>query len=326
MRVLLLHAAVPAGAARDVTDVLDQVRAVEPALRALGHEVTILPVTLDLTELDIRLREGFTIVFNLVEELGGTVRLAGLVPALVLARGVPCTGAGPGELWLADDKLRAKQAFCRAAVPTPSFRSEAGVWQPSSPRGQVIVKSRFEHASVGLEADNVLSCATEEGIARWLATRGDRCGEVLVEEYIDGREFNVTLLPIEGVLTALPPVEILFERVAENAPRVVGYRAKWDESSLEYGSTPRRFEFEALDAPLLERVRETALRACRALGVTTYSRVDLRVDAQGRPFVLEVNANPCLSSDAGFAAALARAQIPFQTAVAELLSSALAPR
>lgn len=323
MRVLLVRPAIREDAARDVSDVLDQARAVTLALQASGHEVTECAVTLDLGALDAELGRGYDVVFNLVEELGGSGRLAPLVPALVRGRSLPCTGAGPAEMSLCDDKLGAKLAWVRSALPTPSFRLADGTWVPKRPTGPLILKGRFEHASVGLEAENVKRLDSETELAEAIATARTRVGgDVLIEEYIHGREFNVALLPASGRLTTLAPAEILFEAVPEGAPRVVGYKAKWDEASEEYLHTPRHHDFGAEDQPLLSELRQLALRACRVLGVKSYARVDFRVDDQGKPFILEVNTNPCLSPDAGFAAALARAGQSFESAVEELLVAA----
>ena len=100
----------------------------------------------------------------------------------------------------------------------------------------------------------------------------------------------------------------------------VGYRAKWDEESYEYRHTPRRFDFPESDAPLLERLRQTARACWHLFGLQGWARVDFRVDAEGHPWVLEVNANPCLSPDAGFAAALDRAGIDYGAAMERILA------
>jgi D-alanine-D-alanine ligase len=105
----------------------------------------------------------------------------------------------------------------------------------------------------------------------------------------------------------LPPAETLFRDYPPGKPRIVDYAAKWDAASFEYNNTLRRFEFPATDAALLARLRAVALACARLFDLHGYARVDVRVDAAGTPWVLEVNANPCLSPDAGFAAAAAAA-------------------
>jgi ribosomal protein S18 acetylase RimI-like enzyme len=120
----------------------------------------------------------------------------------------------------------------------------------------------------------------------------------------------------------LPPAEILFEGYPPQTLRIVGYRAKWDESSYEFQHTPRRFDFPPEDAALLSRLQGLACQCWQAFGLNGYARVDFRVDAGGQPWILEINANPCLSPDAGFAAALQAAGVTYPTAIDRILADA----
>ena len=101
---------------------------------------------------------------------------------------------------------------------------------------------------------------------------------------------------------------------------MVGFRAKWQEDSEEYRNTPRRFEFVPGDTPLLAELENLARRCWHLFHLAGYARVDFRVDPDGRPFVLEVNTNPCLSPDAGFAAALDRAGISYNHGIRRILT------
>jgi D-alanine-D-alanine ligase len=123
----------------------------------------------------------------------------------------------------------------------------------------------------------------------------------------------------------LPVAEIRFDAFPADKPRIVGYAAKWDLESFEYRNTPRSFTVEP---ELAERLRRIALDCWALFRLDGYARVDFRVDESGRPWVLEVNANPCLSPDAGFAAALAEAGLGYEAAVERLIDDALerAPR
>ena len=107
----------------------------------------------------------------------------------------------------------------------------------------------------------------------------------------------------------LPPAEIDFGDFPPDKPRIVGYQAKWDDESFEYHHTPRRFEFPSTDRALLAELSRLAADCWHQFGLRGYVRVDFRVDRDGRPWILEVNSNPCLSLDAGFAAAVQRAGI-----------------
>jgi len=143
------------------------------------------------------------------------------------------------------------------------------------------------------------------------------------EQYVEGREFNLSLLADAGGPQVLPPAEIDFSRFPAGKPRIVGYRAKWKADSPEYHATPRRFDFAAADRPLLDGLAELARSSWQRFGLRGYARVDFRVDHQGCPWILEINVNPCLSPDAGFAAALGRAGIPFSQAIARILHDTL---
>jgi D-alanine-D-alanine ligase len=196
-----------------------------------------------------------------------------------------------------------------------------------------ILKSLWEHASVGLDDRAVINSSHVATILRELESRLDRLGGTgFAEEYIDGREFNIALLgggdevaPGLWMPEALPAAEIVFlERDAWGArPRIVNYDCKWDEQSFEYTHTERVFDFGEEDAPLLERMIQVA-RACWVIfGLRGYARVDFRVDSKGEPWVLEVNSNPCLSPDSGFVAALERGNITYPHAIERILEDAL---
>jgi D-alanine-D-alanine ligase len=144
-------------------------------------------------------------------------------------------------------------------------------------------------------------------------------GEWFAETFVEGREFNLSILADENGPEVLPPAEIIFEGYSEEMPKIVDYRAKWDETAYSYHHTPRNFDFASSDLPLLETLKKLALDCWKVFDLRGYARVDFRVDTKGAPWVLEVNANPCLSTDAGFAAALERAGISFKAAVDRIL-------
>lgn len=181
-------------------------------------------------------------------------------------------------------------------------------------KGDWIVKSVWEHASVGLGDDSVLRGVTAAEVAARLPEG------FFAERYVEGREFNVALLTGAQGPETLPPAEIVFEAYPEGKPRIVGYPAKWDAASFEYAHTVRRFADPAADGPLLAEMTRLARRCWEVFGLGGYARVDFRVDADGRPWILEVNANPCLAPDSGFAAMLAQAGIDYGAAMERIVS------
>jgi D-alanine-D-alanine ligase len=326
MRVAVLFNRVGADAAPDERDVLAQRDAVAAALAEQGHEPLPIACDLDLRALAERLAAVRPqTAFNLVESLGGRERLLHLVPALLDALGLAYTGAPTEALFLATNKLLAKERLAAAGLPTPAWWTPAGDdGLPAAGDGDAwIVKSVWEHGSVGL-TDAALVAGGDRGrlAARVAELATEPGGACFAEAYVEGRELNLSLLDGPSGPRVLPPAEIVFADYPPGKPRIVGYPAKWEPASFEYRHTPRRFDFPAADAPLLAELGELARRAWRLFGLRGYARVDFRVDAGGRPFILEVNANPCLSPDAGFAAALERAGVTFGAAVAAIITEA----
>ena len=334
MRVTIVHNAVADDDAPDERDVLVQAEAIQAALSALGHEPGTLPCTLDLSEVKRRLTElRPDLIFNIVESLDGKGRLIHVIPFLLDALDVPYTGACAEAMCLTSHKVLAKQRLAAAHLPTPPWIGPwpddvpnlppAGPDPAGMPDGKWIVKSVWEHASIGLDETTSLLCDHADRAATLLQERAPRLGGAcFAERFIDGREFNLALLAAPGGPQVLLPAEILFEGYADQTLKIVGYRAKWDSDSYEFHHTPRRFDFPPEDAVLLARLRDLALRCWRLFGLNGYARVDFRIDAAGRPWILEINANPCLSPDAGFAAALDVSGISYAGAVERILSDA----
>lgn len=327
MKITIVHQAVAADAPADECDVLDQAAAIRDALRARGHAVTLLPCTTDLGNMRRKLEVlAPDCVFNLVETLAGSGRLIHLAPAVWEVAGIPFTGSSAEALTLTTHKLLAKERMLAAGLSVPEWVGGALNAQRSTldaqdaMNGDWIVKSVWEHASVGLGDDSVLRGVTAAEAAARLPEG------FFAERYIEGREFNVGLLTGADGPETLPPAEIVFEAYPDGKPRIVGYPAKWDTASFEYAHTVRRFADPAADGPLLAELTRLARRCWEAFGLGGYARVDFRVDMDGRPWILEVNANPCLAPDSGFAAMLAQAGIDYGAAMERIVSEARGQR
>lgn len=317
--VVVLHEAIGPHARADEADTLVQADEVSATLAALGWSVTTLATDLDLaatrTALESRRPD---LVFNLVESLAGDGRLITLVPQLLAAAGIPFTGCDAGAIHLSSDKLLAKRWMAYHGIPTPALPTADDGADAAS---RWIVKSVWEHASLGLDAGSVVEGATAAH-ARIAECRARHGGDWFAERYVDGREYNISVLEQDERVRILPIAEMRFDGFAPAQPRIVGYAAKWDPAAPEYEGTQRSF------APLPENERRTLTAVVddcwRAFGLRGYARVDVRIDEHGHPWVLEVNANPCLSSDAGFAAAAREAGIPYPRLI-EAIARAGAP-
>jgi D-alanine-D-alanine ligase len=319
LRIAVLH-----GATLDRPDEVDTLRtaeAVREALVALGHAAELVHLGPDLVALEALAVRRPDLVFNLVEAIGGDGALAAEVPPALDRCCLPYTGCGARATGRCLAKPDMKRAIAAAGLPTPAW-SPTGDGMEGLPR--VIVKAVAEHASLGLDSGSVVPGARA---GAEVARRTGRLGVPhFAEEYVEGREFNLALLDGPAGPEVLPPAETLFVGYAPDRPRIVDYDAKWTEASHAYNNTPRRFAFGPEDRALLDELTALALRAWGLFGLSGYARVDFRVDAAGRPWILEVNTNPCLAPDAGFFAAAAEAGLSYPATVARIVDAALAQR
>jgi D-alanine-D-alanine ligase len=325
MKVVFLHDDLPANARADELDVLVQVEAVSRVLANLGHSSERLAFTLDLGAVADRLRAlRPDVVFNLVESVEGRGRLIYLAPALLDALRMPYTGAGAEAMLLTSSKLLTKKLLAAHGVATPPWFALPGPPEAELPvAGRYIIKSVWEEASVGLDDDAIVRVEDADVLRRELRARaGQLGGSAFAELYIEGREFNLALLADAAEPQLLPPAEIQFVDYPAGKPRFVGYRAKWDDQSFEYRHTPRTFDFPPGDADLLAELNHLARECWEVFNLRGYARVDVRVDQSSKPWVLEINANPCLSPDAGFPEAAAQAGLSMEHVVERLLADA----
>jgi len=302
-------------ATKDESDTLIQVAAVRRALRRLGHSVEVAYFSLNLIQVARRIKSsGCDLVFNLVENLASS-RLLHLVPLLCQSIGVRCSGGGSTTLSLSGDKVEAKRLLALKGLPTACW-IEDGEQRNLKEflHVKMIIKPRAEEASVGITEASVRSFSTIREI-KGLFEEGD----VFAEEYIDGREFNLSILPGGDVL---PPAEMLFIDYPPTRTRVVGYEAKWEEDSFAYQHTKRTFSFPEEDALLLKVLTDLAKETYTLFGASGYARVDFRVNKAGEPFILELNSNPCIAPDSGFVAAAAEAGYSYERLIETLITEA----
>ena len=260
-------------------------------------------------------------VFNLVESVSGTSRLIHVPPIYLEELRVPYTGSPAHAIELSNDKVLAKRILSLLNVPTPRWgtpktlaRGDGGTW---------IVKAQHEHASFGMSQANVVE-VTSAAVDLALKLEQEHKIDWMIEEFVDGREFNVSMIESLGGPRPLPIAEIVFENYSGNMHKIIDYKAKWDEQSFEYRNTTRRYDFTSADGPLLKALSDISLKVWTGFDLRGWARVDFRVDKNGAPFVVDVNANPDLSLDAGFMAAAARAHIAPHEAIGMITDAAMA--
>ncbi|HUS86241.1 MAG TPA: ATP-grasp domain-containing protein [Bacteroidales bacterium] len=316
-RVLVLINELSDTPSPDEQDVLDQANIVEETLVNLGYDTVRSYMGLDLAKTRRNIVDsGADIVFNLVESIDNKAELIHLPPALLQSMRVPFTGSGAEAMFLTSNKQVAKSIMLSNGIATPKWYRASDSWQASNNR-KYIVKPVFEDASVGIDDNSVFNGKEPEKLVEY----GLRFGKnFFVEEFIEGREFNLSIIAGDDGPSVLPPAEIIFTNYPKGKPNIVGYQAKWEVSSFEYLNTPRTFDFNEEEAGLLDKLRDITVKCWNLFDLKGYARVDFRVDGDGKPYVLEVNANPCISSDSGFYAATQKAEIPFSEVIEKILN------
>jgi len=266
-------------------------------------------------------------VFNLCESVCGDSRFEPLLPLLWEKEVIPFTGSGSLALSLALHKHKAKELLVARGVPTPGF-----LLVTSSDVGHVtlpfplIVKPSREDASVGISASSVVR--NREELALRVAHVLEHYRQpALIETYIEGREIYVSVLDQENRgPQAFPFYEIDFSEMPADRPRIVSFEGKWVEGSVDYVGT-KSVPCAPLAAEVSARVTEAALAAFGALELRDYGRIDLRVSADGTPYVIDVNPNCDLSAEAGGYAKAARlGGMTYEQLVMRLVDLALARR
>jgi D-alanine-D-alanine ligase len=274
--------------------ILGTVEAIERALAVEGNQVVRIPVHLDGRWVE-RLRRGrFDLAVNMCEGIDGVATLESPVIGVLELFNIPYTGSSSYTTSLTLRKNVINALLERAGLPVPRFATVRRGGALSSVGFPAICKPAAEDASLGVEQRSVVRNM------RALAARVDamlECwDEVLVQRFIDGSEVNVGILGD----AVLPIAEIDFGAMPKGKWRIVSYQSKWAEGSEDdLGAAPRCPA--NLSAPLAAEVRRVALAAWKLVGGRGYGRVDMRIDSAGRPWILEVNANPDMAPDAGFA-------------------------
>ena len=293
-------------------------------LRKLGHDVQPLGVRNDLGVIRQAIEECRPhIAFNLLEEFDGVaVYDQNVVSYLELLR-MPYTGCNPRGLMLARDKALAKKIFAYHRIPIPDFiaiprgrKAKRPTWL-SFP---LIVKSMSEEASIGISQASIVE--DDEKFRERVAFIHESVGTgAIVEQYVEGRELYVGVLG-DRRLQVLPVWELNLDKMPEEAQRIATERVKWSRKyQKKYGITSG----EAKDLPdgMGEKIQSLAKRVYRALGLSGYARVDLRLDSDAAVYVLEANPNPQIARDEDFAQSAERASLPYKVLLQRLLNLGL---
>lgn len=266
-------------------------------LTGAGHQATRVGVRHDLRWLP-KARSA-DLVFNLCEGINGVGKWEDLVAATVELAGIPMTGCSSWTITICHNKAVVNAVLEAAGLPVPRWLLPQGRPIPRDFPLPAIVKPAAEDASVGIEQSSVVKSRSQ--LEARIAHHTALYDQVMVQQYVDGREFAVGFVGD----TVLPISEIDFGRMPAGSWRILSFAAKWEKGCAEDVGTrpvcPARIE-----RSLRREILDIATSAWTAVGGSGYGRVDVRVDAGGKPWILEVNPNPDISDDAGLSA-MARA-------------------
>jgi D-alanine-D-alanine ligase len=304
--------------------VLNEVAAVEGALREVSITFRTVGAESFADIPRILSQSSEEVVFNLVEGFPENTTDANYVPILCRSFGKGCTGSDTHSLVLAFDKWQSKLTLRNCGLPVAKAaiipigrrakRSEL-------PPGPYIVKPVAADASEGIDFHSIVprfGAALDRLVAK---IHSQFCQPALIEQFVGKREINVSVVQMGNEIRVLPLAEIDFSAFTDDKPRIVGYTAKWLEDSFEFNNTPR-----IIPAPVAQKtaqkIRECALDAWHALNCQDYVRIDFRLDNKNVPMILEVNPNPDITPEDGFASALTAAKIPYEKFVEAMVLNA----
>jgi len=309
------------GEEKAVLGVLDAMEAVHQALLQLDFDVVLVPLVPPLAQAESKLRSLNTdLVFNLFEGFCGYPETEALIPEILLQVGISVTGCPPSMLRLALDKAKLKALLTAAGVPTPDFQVlNPQVLHQFRLNYPCIVKPCREDASHGLSPESLVNdFAALERQSKLISTSYG--GDALVEEFINGREFNATVLG-NPERTVLPISEIVYS-LPPGMPRILTFAAKWEPDSFYFQSTKAVCPAD-IDVEEQKRIARTARAAFELVGGRGYARVDMRISEDGELNVIEVNPNPDISPGTGAARQAGATGMSYNQFIEEIIRLAL---
>jgi D-alanine-D-alanine ligase len=305
--------------------VLEERAHVSEALSKNGYKTSLFNVNSDIKRLIQFIEERDPdLIFNLCESVGDESTHEMFVAGLYELLGVPYTGASAFSLGMCQNKVRTKQVLSFHKIRVPKFalfkNTNEVIEDQFELKFPVIVKPSLEDASVGIDNGSVVdNFAALRKRVRFIFQNFDQ--PALVDEYIEGRELNVAIIGNRRPIV-LPISEIDFSGLPSDLPRIVTYAAKWIEGTDEYKGTVGVCPAQ-LPADVEKQAKEIALLAYRVMGCRDYARVDMRLDKNNTLNVIEVNPNPDISDDAGFARSCRAYGFSFDEIVNKIVEYAL---
>jgi D-alanine-D-alanine ligase len=293
---------------------------VASTLHNMGHDVRSLGVDNDLGVVRKELHETKPkIVFNLLEEFGGLSTYVSYVLGYLELLRQPYTGCNPRGMMTANDKALMKKIVRHHRISVPDFTVfpwGKAVRRPRRLAFPLIVKSATEHGSVGIAQASVVQ--DDEQLSERVSFVHEQLGtDAIAEQYIEGREFYVGVIGNRRLRT-FPVRELMLTKLADGVPRIATEKVKWD---IDYQEKQGIRTCSATDLPseVEGQMHKLCKRVYRILGLSGYARMDLRLNDQGKIFLLEPNPNPDLAWDDEFAQAAEAVGITYERLLDSIL-------
>jgi D-alanine-D-alanine ligase len=303
--------------------VIEEIGAVEAAVHSLGHQCLIMAIRDEIFSVIHWLKEiRPDVVFNLCEGVYGNSCWEMDIPALLDLFHIPYTGSPPLTLGLCQNKGKVKDILHSQGIQTPPYTIfDRPVRQVKKGSFPVIVKPIHEDGSLGISKGSVVF--DEAHLKKQIRYVIEKYGQpALVEEFVNGRELNVSVVEINGKVDVLPISEIDYSEFPAGVPRICGYEAKWIPESVEYQKSKPVCP-APLEAEMKKRLEQTAIRVFKLFECRDYARVDFRVDQDGRIYVIEVNPNPDISPQSGMSREIKAKGMTYVQFIEGLLEKAL---
>ncbi len=264
------------------------------------------------------------LIFNLCEAFDGDSSLESNVAAVFELLNVAYTGSPPSVIGLTSDKEKTKQVLLQNNIPVPTGLSintvqnlESGIWNLQFP---LIVKPQLEDGSVGIDSNSVVF--NFDALKEKFEYITDRYSQpVIVEEYIDGREFSVSIFG-NNPPHIFPVAEIDYSNIPPQGTKILCYKSKWMKNSDSYRHTPSVCPAN-ISTEIENGIKEVALKAFEITGCRDYARIDIRLDKNETPFVLEVNANPDISISDGMAKSAKEGGWSYNKLIKDIVNAAI---
>ena len=313
MEIIFIHQYVPDDSSLDEKDVLEQRDELAEIFIQMGYTIRSRAIQSHLDLLSLQeLSNTQCIVFNLCESLFGRDDLMFLAPFMLEQYGIPFTGSGSAAIALSCHKLESKKLMMQQGIPTPAYITSDSHYHENL-HGTYIIKPYNTHASINITQESIVQVQSRADFNA-LKEKLVSSPNLFAEEYIDGREFNISLLLTDEGVKILPHAEIHFDNYPPDKYKIVDYEAKWVHDSFAYENTNRSFSFTEKDRPILQEIDKISLQLWDIFKLNGYARIDFRV-RDDSVFVLEVNANPCISIYSGFMAAVQQYGLTFEEAL-----------